>query len=461
MVDRQLGLLQQKFAENGHVESAAELLAFATGWGRADHPSVRRAAEVVESEAHEKTAIYVLAAELIGKAGSERHSLMLKAASARERIAGLKLRVRSNARDALSWVELARWHSVVGQSEKAKVAIRTATAIVDSDRYVVRSAARFWCHVREFGLALATLRKASESRSDPWLMASLVAVGHRCGEGDAFRRLARSMVKRGGARGLDESELAAALGSLEWERGSERIARKLLRSSLVVPAENTVAHVSWINRRQMLVEIPEGAASAAVSHEALAWQFAERGQVAKAVGSCRDWLHDEAFSAKPAIVGSYLGVMSGMAVEEACVIAREGLCANGNEPMLINNYAAALASQGQLAEASEALGRLRRLVLPAFVAATATATEGLIAFRSGRVAEGEALYRRAMERAPGDAIIAVLAELHMEMERTRAGLGRQRLQELVAAHARSSDLGVRLAVGRALAVIAEAGEGVR
>ena len=94
------------------------------------------------------------------------------------------------------------------------------------------------------------------------------------------------------------------------------------------------------------------------------------------------------------------------------------LRANGEDAGLYNNYAVALAEQGLMGRAEEAMrmawlyeGRegVRNTVL--------TATEGLIAFRRGEIEAGRRLYRQAIEAARRtDRKAALLAEAYLARE---------------------------------------------
>lgn len=149
-----LSHLEARFGVLKSLESAADLIAFAAGWGLPCDDSVERAARIVEARASPNVAVHFLALRFLGMD----RELQETPPSAKDRIAGLKVRVRANPRDSLSWLEMARWQAALGNLDKAREAVMCAVLLVDSDRYIVRSAARFYCHVEEFDAALWVLR---------------------------------------------------------------------------------------------------------------------------------------------------------------------------------------------------------------------------------------------------------------------------------------------------------------
>jgi tetratricopeptide (TPR) repeat protein len=450
-LSRCLALLERRYSDLHGIESAADLVAFVVGHGLEVSGVARSAAELVEKEVSDKLAVHRMALRLL-----QRGILLPHAADGPwARVAALKHRVRVNPRDALSWIELGRWHATLGQKEKARAAVLSAVALVDSDRYIVRSAARFFCHIEEPDLALWTLRRARLVMVDPWLSASLVAVATKLDESEKAMRTWRRAFAIDVAPSFEKSELAAALGTVELKLGNERRAKKWLRAALVEPAENAIAQASWVSRRVMNLDIPPDLAIKEDCYEAVAWARAESGDVVSAIANCRSWLDEEPFSARPAIVGSFVGVVSGLSFEDAAQIARQGLVANPDDALLGNNLAASLAELGRLEEADKAVQRAIRCSPAGRIAITLEATRGLMEFRAGRVESGEALYRRAMAEAKeiGDDQLYEMAELHLAMELARAGKGRTVLEGVLQGLDAGADLGLRLASERGRRVL--------
>jgi tetratricopeptide (TPR) repeat protein len=137
-------------------------------------------------------------------------------------------KVASMPHDSVEWVELARAFTIAGQNEKARKAILAALQLAPNNRFVLRSAARFFIHLGNPDTAQALLGSAQSISQDPWLMASEIAIADSLGKSSKHIRAARE--KFGDDVPASElTELAAALGTLEAESGSHRIARRFLR----------------------------------------------------------------------------------------------------------------------------------------------------------------------------------------------------------------------------------------
>jgi hypothetical protein len=80
-----------------------------------------------------------------------------------------------NPFDPYRWVELALQYTILGITEKADRALRTAYGLAREDQYVLRSLARFRLHTHSPDEALRVLVKSERLTSDPWLLATYFA----------------------------------------------------------------------------------------------------------------------------------------------------------------------------------------------------------------------------------------------------------------------------------------------
>jgi tetratricopeptide (TPR) repeat protein len=207
------------------------------------------------------------------------------------------------------------------------------------------------------------------------------------------------MLKGGNYSDFSTSELASALGTLEFKSGSSKIAKRLFRRSLVQPTENSVAQAEWVSRGLSGLELEITKFRVPRPFEALAWDNFNKSQWEAAVASSMEWLRDQAFSARPAIFASYLssGVLE--RYDDSITTIKSSLIPNPGDPSLINNLAFALASTARVDQAEEQLANIDRRQIRPVSSVTLLATSGLICFRKGMVEEGRRLYLEAMEEA--------------------------------------------------------------
>ena len=103
------------------------------------------------------------------------------------------------------------------------------------------------------------------------------------------------------------------------------------------------------------------------------------------------------FSAKPAILGSYIAAVALLDDYRAITILEQARVSSPNEPILNNNYACSLAALGRVDEAANAIGMIDTDSLDEGRLAAVLATYGLIGFRMGRVDKAREFYERSTE----------------------------------------------------------------
>ena len=101
------------------------------------------------------------------------------------------------------------------------------------------------------------------------------------------------------------------MATLEFEAGNTKKARKLFSNSLVAPTENAIAQVAWAQRMDVTLRIESNALKKGpVSHEALAWEHNQHQRWDETIAEAYNWLIDQSFSSRPAILGSYISAVT-------------------------------------------------------------------------------------------------------------------------------------------------------
>jgi Flp pilus assembly protein TadD len=142
-----------------------------------------------------------------------------------------------------------------------------------------------------------------------------------------------------------------------------------------------------------------------------------------ALSEAKLWQADQCFSSRPAIFGGFIASIALDDFVEAEQILRPALISNRDDVLLHNNLAFALAKQDRPTEAQEIIDLVSAKQASLREQVCLTATQGLIAFRSGNIADGRALYRRAIAMARSDKLtpLANIATLYLVIEEFRAG----------------------------------------
>lgn len=343
----------------------------------------------------------------------------------RIKIRSLKRTLAESPRNSIQWVEISRAYALEGHAEKSKRAMLIALSLSPTNRYVLRSGLRLLVHLGREELAHKIVKSNPLVKVDPWIMAAEMAVAAAANKSPTSIKYLRRALNSSDFSPFDLSEGAAALATQESRAGSRRKAKRLFRQSLEDPTDNTLAQVKWENRddADLYVNLENYnrlrifEARALEAYHVLAdWQ--------SVIDWCRRWIADEPFSARPAILGSFVAWTALGDASLSQSFSSAGLLANPTHPILLNNETVALAFQGKLQEAEETFLRIDESDVLDINKAAYIATGGLLNFRRQNFDHGISLYREAIEFAErrGDSLSKFLAELHLFQEMTLAGL---------------------------------------
>lgn len=319
-------------------------------------------------------------------------------ASHRRAVATLRARLIRTPRDPLAYLDIARRYAALGQNEAAASAMRRALALAPDNRLVLRSASRFFVHNRDPEQAQEILRRSPRTRSDPWLMAAEISAATVTERTSRLIKRGRDLVSRASLPPVHLSELAAALGTVDMIDGNVRNARRLFEQAMTAPTDNSLAQAEWMVPRIGLRDLPP-LDSVPRSYEAAALSALREGDWPRALDASYQWLDDEPFSHKSAVMGSFIAATGPAEFGEAIVIATEGLIANPDVQLLRNNLVFALASDGQLDRAVAELGRVRVADMDSDTRIAWTATVGLLNYSLGQLELGRAHYQTAVDAA--------------------------------------------------------------
>jgi len=256
-------------------------------------------------------------------------------------ISNLKSRVRGYPHNPILWMDLAFYYSAIGQIESASHAVEVSLSLNRDNRYLLRSASRFYIHVGSPDKGLYYVRQSSLIRQDPWLVAAEIAISDSIGKPSKQIKLGKRMMESAAFPKLHLSELASAMGTIELKSGAKRKGRKLFDLALEDPTENALAQAT-----SMQDEI--GDLGERLNPEALSQSFEADARIKfneqdfeGSIEATKKWFAYQPFSSRPAVTGSYIASVALERFEEAIKIAKMGLLSSPREFFLINNLASA------------------------------------------------------------------------------------------------------------------------
>ncbi|MBE7486994.1 hypothetical protein HS121_01880 [bacterium] len=337
-------------------------------------------------------------------------------------ISHLKSLTRKYHRHAFTWTDLSLLYTILGQVSKAEKCMQIALQIFPQNRYILRSAARLFVHIGDLKRAHSILRRSESVSHDPWILSAEIAVASAMNKTSRFSKKGQILLKQFDGN-QNTSELASALGTLEYISGSSRQAIRYLKSSMRGASENSVAQAAWLNRSGGLAIGEDLDVRITDSSEASAWREYKKGDWEKGLRDSLAWYKDQPFSGRPVVLASYILSVCMEDYESGASIARNGLRSNADDFVLINNLAFCLLQGGHTTEAGELLDKTdpRNLTPPHDI--LWFATNGLRSFREGDLSNGRLLYRRAIELADGlsDIRKSSLASIFLALEEKRLG----------------------------------------
>lgn len=314
----------------------------------------------------------------------------------------IRAQLQRYPRNPILWCNLARLYTSLGVQDKASRSMRAALSMAPSNRLILRAGSRLYLHQGDKDRAHRLLSDSASLKADPWILAAEIATAAAKHQTSKHIKYAKKILEDGRYSPFHTSELASALGTLELISGNVKVGRKLVRSSLENPTENSIAQAAWIARNVGVSPVDWGLKTA--SYEANFWLAWRRADWSTAISETLTWQNDEPFSSRPAIHVSYLASVVTEDFSLAIDSARQGLISNQNDVTLFNNLAFSLVQVGQVAEAKRLIVRAKQLDASPSERIFVAATEGMIAFRSQQSGTGRSLYQEAISlaKAKGD-----------------------------------------------------------
>lgn len=312
------------------------------------------------------------------------------------RIRRLRSLLRVAPDNALALLDFAQLQAAVGKNQAAERSLRTALSLAPASRTVLRTLARFLVHAGRPDEGHRLLRRHVRTESDPWLMASEIALADAAGTTAEFLGKGKRLLQDKGLwHPAHSTELAGVVAMAELNSGNLKRAREAQRRALLAPNDNVVAQaVDFESAFGIALDTPPVTRAITAASEAMllqAWSVGAPDQVEK---HALAWHAEEPFSSRPIQMLTALYAFRGQ-FERAAHWAKAGLLTDPGDRGLMINLSYTLAKWGATEKAEEAIRRLRHLHQRT-TEPFALATEGLIAYQRGNFEGGDRLYDAAV-----------------------------------------------------------------
>ena len=164
------------------------------------------------------------------------------------RLSEIKKALQENPRNTIMLVEAARLYANLGQNKAAERCFERALAAGENNRFIMRSAARFFVHGQDPDRARRVFKDISTG--DPWLLSAAISCADLVGQRDRRIRIATNLLESFSPDQV--TELAASLATIEMQDGSTKKAKRLFAQSMISPNDNSVAQIRWAGKELQL-----------------------------------------------------------------------------------------------------------------------------------------------------------------------------------------------------------------
>jgi tetratricopeptide (TPR) repeat protein len=305
--------------------------------------------------------------------------------------------------NAIYWIELARLYTIKGQLKQAEKCVTIALNLAPDNRFVLRSAVRFFIHIEEEERAIFYLRKSKLINSDPWLISAHIASSRLLNRYSPFIKKGLALVASKNYSDFDLTELASSLGTIELASGSFKKSKSLIELSISNPNDNSLAQFEWLSKKeQRLIFKPEQFINVKNPFEAFTYENFKKGNFKESFYNCIDWFLDMPFSKRPLAFGSYIATVL-QEYDFAILLCLIGLKYDNNDVEFVNNLVYNYCLKNEIGKAEKYLnqyfGKTNVEINHNEVKITLQATVGLFYLRSNNTEEGKKFYEMAIENS--------------------------------------------------------------
>lgn len=318
-------------------------------------------------------------------------------------IANLKSRLIIEPKNPILWLELGRLYFLLGH-KKAQKCIEISLNLDNNNRFIVRSASRFFHQNKDAERSLHIIRKSMYSKEDPWLLAADIGYSNIL---NRKSRLIDTSIKITKNNQQDSpffiNELASSLGTYELKNGTSKKAKEFFNISLIQPNDNALAQAYWINERNNMPlfpfanEIPDNI----FTYEAQTLAEFQKENYQSAYNFALKWHKDEPYSVRPVNIAAYIDCIFLKEYDRSIALINKLINKEVEDDLLYNNLIYLLIKSSQLELANKYfINKLQPIITkedadsPIFIA-----TAGLVAFRNGMTEKGIELYKKSISLA--------------------------------------------------------------
>lgn len=148
--------------------------------------------------------------------------------------------------DAMTWIDLAFYYSILGEYVKAGKAMEVGRSISGENSFVLNSYARYLVHMDEPDKAVWYLNRSKNIKGNPLTMSASLSISTSFNISGVSVSRGRKLLDSFAGNSFFKSDLAACIGTLELMNGNTKGAKKMFRIASISPSENTISQYNWL-----------------------------------------------------------------------------------------------------------------------------------------------------------------------------------------------------------------------
>jgi tetratricopeptide (TPR) repeat protein len=308
----------------------------------------------------------------------------------------LRISNKINPLNSLQWCNLGYCYTKLGLREKARKAFLISIGLNNSNRHIVRSAARFFLHMGDIEFGHHILSNSPRINHDPNLISAEIAFSELMKKKSKFIDRGIKLREDKDISIFEKNELLAQIATLEFSHGKNSKGRLLINECSIEPNENTLAQIAFLEKKGLIEQREEIKTSVAFQFEALARHHFNNSNFHEAYNYAKLWNNFQPFTSFPAALSTYIAIEILGRHKEAIEIAESALKISPDSISLRNNLAFSYAKINRVEEAIKVIKKVNKSEIDDYDRAVLLATTGFIAFKLGNIDDARDGYNEAI-----------------------------------------------------------------
>lgn len=312
-------------------------------------------------------------------------------------ISRLRSIVAKFPKDYMTWCDLGFYYTVLGLHDKAEKCLSISWNLCNNHPYITRCLSRFYVHINEPEKAIWLLKKSGGINNEPLITSASMAIHSAFSINGIDVSKARKLLNDYGGLRAFSSELAASIGTIEFNNGRKKKAKEYFKAALVQPSENSISQYTWLSQKTGF-SINDDANDQALTVEGNVHQLYVQGKFEECRSKLLELFDFQPISDGPIADAGYMSLVGLNDPDFVIQLSDNRIPKTHMSFGELNNLTVAKVMKGDLDGTETSMRLLAKKIDQDKQVSKGIylATSGLVMFKLGKVEEGKALYQKAV-----------------------------------------------------------------